>query len=158
MFKGGRRGSRGGVPGVIPVEIASGRCCAAGEAGKKGLTRGPALAAGEGARGERAWAPAGGTGGSGRRRTSGRACWASWAAAMLLGRVRGEGGRGLRVFAGWGGKEGWAASGWAERKGTGRNGLIAGLPGLIAGPNGSVGMGWAREEGLGWVWVFLFYF
>ena len=41
MFKGGRRGSRGGVPGVIPVEIASGRCCAAGEAGKKGLTRGP---------------------------------------------------------------------------------------------------------------------
>ena len=78
--------------------------------------------------------------------------------ALLLGRVRGEGGRGLRVFAGWGGKEGWAASGWAERKETGRTGLIVGLPGLIAGPNGSVGTGWAREEGLGWVWVFLFYF
>jgi len=36
-----RRGSWGGAPGVIPAEITGGHWCAAGEAGKKGLTHGP---------------------------------------------------------------------------------------------------------------------
>ena len=99
------------------------------------------------------------------RRASGRlkdATKLGWSGTLGFGTLGRGPERGVRGDAGWGGKEAWAASGWAERKGTGQTGLIAGLPGLIAGPNGSVGTGWAREEGLGWVLVssssFLFYF
>jgi hypothetical protein len=66
---------------VIPVEIAGGRCYAAGEAGKKGLSRGPGRS--DTARGARALAERGS--GAGKRvrlvNRGGRATreWASWA-------------------------------------------------------------------------------
>ena len=100
-FKGERRGSRGGVPGVIPTEIAGGSCCAAGEVGKKGQTRGPGRS--DTARGARALAERG-SGADKRARLvsrGGRAtrAWATRSRrdgrAGRVGPARGELGRAL---------------------------------------------------------------
>ena len=80
----------------------------------------------------------------------------------MRGRV---GARGLGLVSvvgprGVSGREG-RMSGWAARprgKELGRQVWAAWVGLLRFGPDGSVGTGWAREEGLGWVWFFLFYF
>ena len=93
---------------MIPAEIASGRCCAAGEAGKKGLTRGPG--ASERGRATLRW----GNGANG------------WARPVIrLARARAEGASGLSGVGARGGpgrmargrgKGCWArALGWTTR-------------------------------------------
>ena len=112
--------------------------------------------------------------GAGRVREGGkRRCWAGvgrcsagradWAGAgfglsgrwgelgLALGRTGGKRELGRRG-------RGWAAHGPRGGKEMGRQVWAAWVGLLRFGPDGSVSTGWAREEGLGWVWVFLFYF
>ena len=152
-FKGERRGSRGGVPGVIPTEIAGGSCCATREAGKKGLTRGPGVS----------------------ERGSATLRWGNgadgWARPVIrLARARAEGASGLSGVGARGGPGRVARC----RLGKRTLGPSTGLDQAWRCGLGRVGSSWAgKKEGragsLGWVsgvwflgWVsslpFLFYF
>ena len=71
--------------------------------------------------------------------------------ALGLGRVGGKRELGRRG-------RGWAAHGPRGGKEMGRQVWAAWVGLLRFGPDGSVSTGWAREKGLGGVWVFLFYF
>jgi len=124
-------------PEEIPAEIAGGCCSAAiARPGKIDLASGPGLEVVEGARGEWAWALAGGTGGSGRGRAFGPServarAEANWAA-------RGEGVREWAVALG-GEKSGPVGLGRAVRE------------------KGGVGR-WAEFLGFGFGFLFLFLF
>ena len=147
---------------MIPAEITGGRCCAAGEAGKKGLTRGPGRS--DTARGARALAERG-SGADKRGRLvshGGRAtqAWASWAVRWEVGAHGAEGGgradrwveraglaRALERWAGPGVRK-WAGEKKKKGRETGRGFVVVCWVGL-----GLVGLGLL----LCWVW-FLFYF
>ena len=130
----------------------SGGCCSAAIArpGKMDLASGPGLAVVEGARGEWAWALAGGTGGSGRRRASGR----RRGTGCFLGRAFGPSER-----------VAWAEANWAAR-GEGVREWAVALGGEKSGPvglgravreKGGVGR-WAEFLGFGFGFLFLFLF